>query len=70
LTAAGESLHYVISSDQRKNASVWAPLAEPLFRALWIASVASNIGAWMQNVAAACLTLRKLGADVAIEEVT
>lgn len=33
----------------------WAPLAYPLFRALWIASVASNIGTWMQNVGAGWL---------------
>lgn len=44
-----------MANDTRKNISVWAPLAEPLFRALWIASVASNIGTWMQNVGAAWL---------------
>src|ERR1043166_4556522 len=37
------------------HASTWAPLREPLFRALWIAAVASNIGTWMQNVGAAWL---------------
>ena len=31
--------------------SAWSALAFPLFRALWIASVVSNIGTWMQNVA-------------------
>ena len=31
--------------------SAWAPLAQPLFRALWIAAVASNVGTWMQDVA-------------------
>src|ERR1051325_5257003 len=36
-------------------ASTWPPLQEPLFRALWIAAVASNIGAWMQTVGAAWL---------------
>src|SRR5215831_3560070 len=36
-------------------ASAWSPLREPLFRSLWIASVASNIGTWMQNVGAAWL---------------
>ncbi len=30
--------------------SAWTPLRQPLFRALWIASVASNVGTWMQNV--------------------
>ena len=33
--------------------STWRPLQQPLFRALWIATVASNIGTWMQNVGAA-----------------
>jgi Transmembrane secretion effector len=31
-------------------ASPWSPLAVPIFRALWIATVASNIGTWMQDV--------------------
>jgi MFS family permease len=33
-------------------ASAWSPLRHPVFRWLWIASVASNIGTWMQNVGA------------------
>lgn len=33
--------------------SPWAPLSHPVFRALRIASLASNIGTWMQNVGAA-----------------
>jgi len=32
--------------------SPWAPLREPLFRSLWIASVVSYTGTWMQNVGA------------------
>jgi MFS family permease len=36
-------------------ATAWSPLRQPLFRALWLASVASNIGTWMQNVGAAWL---------------
>ena len=35
--------------------SAWAPLRLPVFRALWIASVASNIGTWMQSVGAGWL---------------
>jgi MFS family permease len=35
--------------------SVWSPLRQPLFRALWIASLASNVGTWMHEVAAAWL---------------
>jgi MFS family permease len=39
----------------REALSAWSPLREPLFRALWIAAVVSNIGTWMQNVGAAWL---------------
>jgi len=37
-------------SDSAAVTSPWSPLAEPIFRALWIATVASNIGTWMQDV--------------------
>lgn len=40
-------------SEQEKHQ--WAPLREPVFRAFWIAAFASNVGSWMQNVAAAWL---------------
>src|ERR1044071_1501547 len=30
--------------------SAWSPLGISVFRALWIASVVSNIGSWMQDV--------------------
>jgi MFS family permease len=36
----------------RRPLSPWAPLGEPLFRSLWIASVISYVGTWMQNVGA------------------
>src|ERR1051326_2715668 len=36
----------------KAQASPWSPLRLSLFRALWIASVASNVGAWIPNVAA------------------
>ena len=35
--------------------SLWTPLGQPAFRAIWIASVVSNIGTWMQNVGVAWL---------------
>src|SRR5260370_11473819 len=35
--------------------SPWAPLGEQLFRSLWIASVISYTGTWMQNVGAGWL---------------
>ncbi len=33
----------------------WSPLRHPMFRAMWIASVVSNVGTWMHSVAAAWL---------------
>jgi predicted MFS family arabinose efflux permease/quinol monooxygenase YgiN len=41
--------------DPRKLTSAWGPLRVSLFRALWIASVASYIGTWMQDVGEAWL---------------
>ena len=40
---------------QAPPAPAWGPLRHPVFRALWIASVAANVGTWMQNVGAAWL---------------
>src|SRR5262245_15186203 len=36
-------------------ASPWSPLQRAVFRSVWIASVTSNIGTWMQSVGAAWL---------------
>src|SRR6516162_4662123 len=36
-------------------ASASAPLRQPVFRALWLASLASNLGTWLQNVGAGWL---------------
>ncbi|GAA4803356.1 MFS transporter [Actinomycetospora chlora] len=33
-------------------ASSWAPLAHPAFRWIWLASLVSNVGTWMQTVGA------------------
>ncbi len=44
-----------MSKAQPGHPSAWSPLQQNLFRALWLASVASNIGTWMQNVGAAWL---------------
>jgi predicted MFS family arabinose efflux permease len=37
------------------SATAWSPLAQPVFRALWLAALVSNLGALMQGVAAAWL---------------
>lgn len=44
-----------MSTAQSTLASTWSPLQRSLFRSLWLAAVASNIGTWMQNVGAAWL---------------
>ena len=44
-----------MTSGQATPAPAWGPLRHPVFRALWIASVAANVGTWMQNVGAAWL---------------
>src|SRR4051794_24062228 len=36
----------------KQQGSAWSPLSHALFRALWLAAVASNIGTWMHNVGA------------------
>jgi MFS family permease len=40
---------------ESRSVSAWAPLGEQLFRSLWIASVISYTGTWMQNVGAGWL---------------
>lgn len=36
--------------DSASSASAWSPLSGSVFRALWIATVISNVGTWMQDV--------------------
>jgi len=42
-------------SNQAMPASAWAPLAHPMFRALWIATVVSSTGSWIHEVGAGWL---------------
>ena len=43
-------------SDKRpETTSAWSPLRYSLFRALWVASVVSNLGTWMEEVGEAWL---------------
>ncbi len=35
-----------------RSVSTWAPLRSPMYRALWIAQLVSNLGTWMQTVGA------------------
>jgi MFS family permease len=43
MTSAGEAT---------RSTSTWAPLRSPVYRALWIAQLVSNLGTWMQTVGA------------------
>src|ERR1700727_2232077 len=46
--------------------SVWAPLHNPIYRNLFIASFVSNIGTWMQSVAAQWFLVEKHSSDVIV----
>ncbi|MEN6439526.1 MAG: MFS transporter [Syntrophobacter sp.] len=39
----------------QERSTPWTPLSNPVFRALWIAALVSNVGTWMQNTAMAWL---------------
>lgn len=40
------------TSTSTPSTSTWAPLRSPVYRALWIAQLVSNLGTWMQTVGA------------------
>lgn len=46
-------------NESQPPASAWAPLRVGVFRALWMASLASNIGTWMQTVGAQWLLVHQ-----------
>src|SRR5436190_1131367 len=50
-----QALPTILDSSATARTSAFAPLRHRLFRWLFIASVASNVGTWMQNVGAAWL---------------
>ncbi len=41
--------------DMGPRTTAWSPLRIPLFRALWIATIASNVGTWMHEIGAGWL---------------
>ncbi len=43
------------SAPGRAVSSAWSPLHNGLFRSLWIATIVSNVGTWMQDVGAGWL---------------
>jgi MFS family permease len=46
--------------------SAWEPLRNPVYRNLFIASLVSNIGTWMQSVAAQWFLVEKHSSDVVV----
>src|SRR5919198_4516467 len=49
------SRRLLTSESTMRSTSAWGPLVRPVFRSLWIAALASNIGTLMHGVAAAWL---------------
>src|SRR6476659_4866044 len=54
------------SATPAQAASTWAPLRSPVFRALWIAQLVSNLGTWMQTVGAQWMLVGDPRADVLV----
>jgi MFS family permease len=52
--------------DDAEQPSPWAPLHNPIYRNLFIASFVSNIGTWMQSVAAQWFLVEKHSSDVIV----
>jgi MFS family permease len=46
--------------------SAWSPLRQPLFRRLWVAQLGSNVGTWIQSVAAVWLMLTLSSSSVLV----
>ncbi|ASY88778.1 MFS transporter [Xanthomonas citri pv. malvacearum str. GSPB1386] len=47
----------------------WAPLREPVFRALWLAILGSNIGTWINDVAASWVMAEQTGSPLMVAAV-
>src|ERR1700733_6965276 len=59
----------VIQGQQRAEVgqpSAWAPLRNPVYRGLFIASFVSNVGTWMQSVAAQWFLVERHSSDVVV----
>lgn len=44
--------HQTATAPPSTEPSAWSPLRNALFRSLWIATIVSNVGTWMQDVGA------------------
>lgn len=47
----------------------WAPLRQPVFRALWLAILGSNIGTWINDVAASWVMAERTGSPLMVAAV-
>ncbi len=47
----------------------WSPLSQPTFRAMWLAILASSIGTWIHDVAAAWVMAEKTGSPLMVAAV-
>lgn len=54
------------ATDTTHSTSTWAPLRSPVYRALWIAQLVSNLGTWMQTVGAQWMLVEDPGAAVLV----
>ncbi|UXA18816.1 MFS transporter [Mycobacterium sp. SMC-4] len=55
-----------MTAEDTRSPSTWAPLQNPVFRALWIAQFVSNLGTWMQMVGAQWMLVGDPGAAVLV----
>src|SRR5271166_2388817 len=53
-------------ADRDATSSTWAPLRLKVFRWLWLASLVSNVGSWMQTVGAQWLLVRAAHAAILV----
>lgn len=69
---AQESKALIMPASTTTAPSPWSPLRHAVFRSLWIASLVSNVGTWMQNVAGVWLMTSLNGrvtkADLQVED--
>ncbi|MGA3215013.1 MAG: MFS transporter [Acidimicrobiales bacterium] len=53
-------------TDRRTSSSTWAPLRLAVFRWLWLASLVSNVGTWMQTVGAQWILVHAANAAILV----
>ncbi|WP_434990978.1 MFS transporter [Xanthomonas melonis] len=59
----------MISTSTPTDGGAWTPLREPIFRALWLAILGSNIGTWINDVAASWVMAGQTGSPLMVAAV-